>query len=176
MEKYQRIVSNYLVAKDKNNPDLMSKSFTESAQLEMEVNTDDISFPKITYGLNEITNLLVRNFNKKFRDISTFCISDSVAYENGTFLCEWIVVMVEKESGEIKVGYGKYYWYFDTRTTLLADNLKITIDEMVTLTNDLESQLLSWSNELPYPWCNSDMVSQNMPRLVELNWLRNKMA
>jgi hypothetical protein len=175
MEKFQSIINNYVFAKDKNKPHLMEKCFCESALLEMEVNTGNISFPEKTSGLEAITDLLVKNFHKSYENISTFCISNSSKYEMGIFQCKWFVVMIEKESNNIKVGSGKYYWKFNLENKLLVNNLKITIDKMVVLKRDLSSQLLTWSNSLPYPWCGSSYVLNNMPNLDDLNWLRAKL-
>lgn len=176
MENFKSIINNYVIAKDKNKPNLMEKCFTKSAFLEMEVNTDNISFPEKTYGLEAITNLLVKNFHQKFENISTFCITDSSKNEMDIFQCKWFVVMVEKESQNIKVGSGKYYWHFNLEDNLLVDSLKITIDEMVILTNNFSSQLLNWSSELPYPWCESSQALNNMPNLDDLNWLKDRIV
>ena len=174
MKKFQRIINNYILAKDKNKPHLMKKCFCESAYLEMKVNTENISFPEKTSGLEAITDILVKNFHKNYQQISTFCISNSSKYEMDIFQCKWFVVMVEKESKNIKVGSGNYYWHFNLDNLLQVNALKIEIDDMVVLPSDLSRQLFTWTNSLSYPWCDSSSALKNMPNLDELNWLKNK--
>ncbi len=168
-ERYDDIVRNYIFAKDNNKPYLMKKAFTESANLEMVVKTENISFPSNAIGLDAITDILVRKFNQNYENVYTFCISDSIKEDKDELFCNWLVGMTEKEGGSIRVGCGGYNWHFDNSTTILADRLIITIEQMVVLEASFSAEIIDWVSKLPYPWCASAAMFKDMPNIEPLN-------
>ncbi|MBE1273982.1 MULTISPECIES: hypothetical protein [Enterovibrio] len=170
------IVENYIRAKDKNEPALMSTAFAEDATLEMILKTESISFPAITDGLDAITDILVRHFNDAYENVHTFCLadkSDSTEYE---LSCKWMVCMTERKSGGVRMGTGNYRWTFDRETDSRAVKLVITIEQIAMLPSDVSEEIVNWAQGLPYPWCYSDTIRQTMPNIEQLNALRRSIA
>lgn len=171
--KSQRdVIGQYIYAKDHNRPHLMALAFTPDARLDMRLNTHNISFPGESIGLNAITETLVSNFGRTYENVYTFCISDSFVGQSGAVSCRWLVAMTEKASGGehgcVRVGCGQYDWHFVHEPSLLADRLRITIDDMLVLDSGLAPDILNWVSELPYPWCATEAVLETMPGLDQL--------
>ncbi|GAA6151342.1 hypothetical protein [Pseudoteredinibacter isoporae] len=163
----------YIRAKDDNKPHLMSCVFSEHATLEMEVRTGAIDFPSATQGRDEITKTLVRDFNKTYENIYTFCLNDTVIEKENTLDCQWFVVMSEKLSGSIRVGYGNYKWRFSNDNSYFVDKLTIVIEDVMILSSSEEGQILSWVSSLPYPCLPSSDVLNSMPGIHSLTeWPR----
>ena len=166
------VISQYIYAKDHNRPHLMALAFTSDARLEMRVKTQNIAFPNESIGLDAITKTLVSNFGRTYENVYTFCISGSFVSQADAASCRWLVAMTEKsadgEGGCVRVGFGQYDWHFVHEPSLLADRLRITIDEMLVLKSDLAPDILNWAGELPYPWCAADVLLETMPGLEQL--------
>lgn len=165
---HKNIIRTYLHAKDDNKPHLMKAAFTDSAILEMKVNTESISFPTKSVGVESITDVLVRNFSQTYENVYTFCITESFKSADKSTLnevsCDWLVCMTERESGNVRVGVGKYDWNFEGDSeTLLANHLLITIDHMIILAPDDSIQIMAWAHSLPYPFCDSASSIDLMP-------------
>lgn len=160
MDDLQNIVRRYIKAKDDNKPHLINRVFSEQATLEMEVKNGAIDFPSVTQGRDDITKILVQDFNKTYENIYTFCLSDTVIEKENSLDCRWFVVMSEKATGDIRVGYGDYQWRFSSGDLRLVDKLRIVIEDMVVFSNAEEDELMSWALSLPYPWlCSTDILS-----------------
>lgn len=169
--RYKSLVSQYIKAKDNNKPHLMDKVFSEQASLKMIVQTDNISFPAEVSGLDKITRTLVLDFNNSYDNIYTLCLTDTVdQHQNRNHLnCRWLVCMTEKSSGSSRLGYGDYQWNFEEKTSGLARLLTITIDNMILLPDELQPDVLSWFDNLPYPWVLSSELRATMPDIELLN-------
>ncbi|MGH1485803.1 MAG: hypothetical protein ACRBCI_06235 [Cellvibrionaceae bacterium] len=171
-------ITRYIEAKDSNRPYLMASVFSETAILKMAVNSDSISFPSDTLGLTAISDLLSRKFNQQYENIYTFCLTDSFVKENNTLSCQWWVGMTDKESKDIKVGYGQYDWIFDSAesdnivSSKKVTQLTITIDNMIVLSPNFTHKVIDWLKELPYPFCESDIFLKTMPAINELEAIR----
>ncbi|MBB6520251.1 nuclear transport factor 2 family protein [Pseudoteredinibacter isoporae] len=165
----ENIIRRYIRAKDDNNPQLMNRVFSEQATLEMEVNTGAIDFPSVTQGRDEITKTLVRDFNKTYENIYTFCLSDSVIEKQNSLDCRWFVAMSEKATGDVRVGYGDYQWRFCNDDLCLVDKLTIVIEDMIVFSNTEEGELMSWASGLPYPWVRSSELSTCTPEIIPLS-------
>ena len=76
MQTPSEAIQTYLRAKDENRPHLMKRVFAETAELEMTVETDAISFPPLTVGVDEITRVLVRDFDQINENVYTFCLTN----------------------------------------------------------------------------------------------------
>ncbi|MEO9274290.1 hypothetical protein ABFY09_05470 [Marinomonas sp. 5E14-1] len=162
-KKHKDAINLYIRSKDNNKPYLMGSVFEDLASLTMEVKTDEIAFPSETVGLDSITNVLVRNFNRTYEDIYTFCITDSVVSNDQQTLCKWVVVMRDSEKENIRVGYGDYKWTFNNE---LVSQLTITIEKMIALDENESSEIFSWLNKQSYPWCDSADFLEEMPASI----------
>jgi len=154
-------VSTYIRAKDGNRPFLLRRAFAEDAALEMVVKTDAISFPSSAKGLCAIEEILVRRFGVDYENIFTFCLSQPSEVDQVHFLCHWLVGMSARANGQIRVGCGRYDWYFGKEGRV--EKLAITIDLMNVLSPTELLASMSWLSSLPYPWCSPDQALNGMP-------------
>ena len=161
-------VSTYIFAKDGNRPFLMRRAFTVSAELEMVVKTDAISFPGSASGLPAIEDILGRRFANDMENVHTFCLSRPTAANRRHFPCHWLVGMSAKNNGPIRVGCGRYDWYFTADEQCLAERLIITIDVMHIFQETEIDAVMGWVSGLPYPWCTPNEAIAIMPRVEGL--------
>lgn len=175
-QQQQTAIVHYLCAKDQNRPHRMKQVFTESASLEMQVNSDNIAFPPETRGREAITELLVRQFGQTYENVYTFCLTDSINSQADHLDCRWLVAMSERANGSLRVGWGHYDWYFDnadnTDDVALANRLRIQIEQMQVLEPEYADQVLGWASHLPYPWCNTRQLLETLPQIPSLQPLR----
>lgn len=166
-DKYKQIVNLYIRAKDRHHPHLMRLAFAEDAILKMEVNTDTITFPTESIGLQNITATLVREFHQRFENIYTFCINDSAEELEDEFRCRWLVGMTGIDSGCLRVGYGNYHWKFDKNNNgdLRAQQLNIFIHNMTVLPVSSAAFVMPWFDILPHPWLSYEELSSSAPDL-----------
>jgi len=164
MNSMKRNIETYILAKDGNRPHLMVEAFAKDAELSMLVKTGDIAFPSAAFGRDAIEAVLVRQFAAQYENVYTFCITDAPS-ETGVFVCDWLVCMTEKATGAVRLGFGEYEWTGDAG---LISRLKITIEEMLVLDNDLAAPLLAWAETRPYPWCTLDQLIQDLPPIDAL--------
>lgn len=160
-------ISTYILAKDGNRPFLMKRAFAENAQLEMVVKTDAISFPSSAKGLDAIEDILIRRFGIDYENLYTFCLSRPSALDRHHFACHWLVGMSAKSDGQIRVGCGRYDWYFTSDEACLVEKLVIAIDVMKIFPAIELAATMSWLSSLPYPWCTADEAVRDMPRASE---------
>ncbi len=164
-------IQRYIEAKDGNRPHLMTGVFSESAVLSMKVKTDSISFPADSVGVEAVTDVLVRNFGKTYENVYTFCFSDSFGQDSdGLLSCRWLVGMSEKDTKNVRVGYGEYHWRFSEGDRGLVEHLTITIEKMLELAPATSQQIMPWLEQLPYPFCHSQEVYQSMPEVESLSF------
>ncbi|WP_028469552.1 hypothetical protein [Neptunomonas japonica] len=161
--RFKSLISQYIKAKDNNKPHLMNEVFAEPATLKMLVQTDNISFPAEVEGSKRITQTLVSEFNNKYENIYTLCLSDTVQQQQNNLKCRWVVCMTEKASGSLRLGYGDYLWHFTDNTPALVNDLTITIENMTLLPQELQPQVLSWFDRLPCPWALSSELQKTVP-------------
>jgi hypothetical protein len=158
-------VSTYIFAKDGNRPFLMRQAFAEDVELEMIVKTDAISFPSSAKGLSAIEEILVRRFGRDFENIFTFCLSQPSDANRLHFSCHWLVGMSARADGRIRVGCGRYDWYFDQQGRVAK--LAIAIERMTLLPATELSASMAWLSSLPYPWCSREQALSGMPSAEE---------
>ncbi len=173
MPTQSEAIQTYLRAKDENRPYLMKRAFSEAATLEMVVNSGTISFPSFSNGVDAITQVLVRDFGKAFENVCTFCLAHAPEGNDTRFSCNWLVGLSEKATGAVRVGCGRYDWFFEVREPFLVERLKITIDIMETLSPDTLHPVMDWLSKLPYPWCSAAEVINGIPNLVGLKPIFN---
>jgi hypothetical protein len=158
-------IMTYIAAKDGSRPWLMRRAFALDARLEMIVKTDAISFPSTTTGVDEIAEVLVRRFSGDYENVYTFCLSSPPKPDERRFSCDWLVGMSRRDTGDVRVGCGRYDWTFGTTKQLLVEHLKITIEVMQVLGSINQQPIMHWLSTLSYPWCPNEDAIRSMPRL-----------
>ena len=161
-------VTTYLLAKDGNRPFLMRHAFAEDAHLEMVVRTDAITFPATADGLAAIADTLSRRFAADFENAWTFALARPTDANRRHFPCHWLVGLAAKADGAIRVGAGRYDWYFTPDEASLVERLIITIDVMEILPPARQAAVFDWLSALPYPWCSPDDVLRGFPPIDQL--------
>ncbi|WP_235442770.1 hypothetical protein [Caballeronia mineralivorans] len=127
----QKSIETYIRAKDGNRPFLIADAFTADAELTMQVNTQEISFPGTVKGAKAISNVLVSEFAQRYENVYTFCIGEPPA-GGPAFNCDWLVCMSEKGTGLARAGFGRYEW-LAVEDSGQVRKLRIIIEEMTTL-------------------------------------------
>lgn len=157
------VVRTYILAKDGNRPFLMRRAFAEDAEVEMVVKTDAISFPSSAKGVSAIEDILVRRFGHDYENIYTFCLSYPSEANRRHFPCHWLVGMSARSDGQIRVGCGRYDWYFRSNRECHVERLVISIDVMQILPVSETAASMTWLSGLPYPWCAPDEAVRTLP-------------
>jgi hypothetical protein len=160
-------IVNYIKAKDGNRPHLLDAAFAKDAVLKMLVRTEAISFPAQSIGREAIAETLVRRFNQTYENIYTLCIGAPPAADLEEFSCDWLVAMSDKQSGNVRVGCGRYDWSFvpaDRRVSALT----ITIEAMEMLSGETLASVMQWVSARPYPWCPRSIATETPPDLPGL--------
>ena len=65
----------------------------------------------------------------------------------------------------VRVGCGRYDWWFGPDDQCLVDKLIITVEHMVTLERDSLAPVMEWLSALPYPWCPARTAVDSAPRV-----------
>jgi hypothetical protein len=146
----------------------MRRAFAQDIRLEMVVNTDAISFPSSAVGLAAIEEILSRRFANDFENVYTFCLARPTEANRRHFPCHWLVGMSAKNNDAIRVGSGRYDWYFSSDARCLVERFKITIDVMQVVPASKVDSIMGWITSLPYPWCAPDEAVRNMPDIEGL--------
>ena len=166
-------VTNYFLAKDGNRPFLMRRAFAPTVELEMIVRTDAITFPGTGHGLAAIENILGRRFANDFENVYTFCLALPTERHRRHFPCNWLVGMSGKDNGPIRVGCGRYDWYFTADERCLIERLIITIETMQVFPAGELDTIMGWLAALPYPWCRPDEALGSIPATAGLAPVRD---
>jgi hypothetical protein len=70
-----QILEGYFCAKDGNRPHLIARVFTPDARLEINNASASITFPAVTQGMEDIADVLVRQFGRTYENIYSFYLS-----------------------------------------------------------------------------------------------------
>ena len=168
MARPSECISAYIHGKDRNRPHMLRRAFAPAATVEVVAKTSAISFPSLVTGLDAITDVFVREFARAYENVYTFCLSPPPSDNSEAFSCDWLVAMSEKDGGAVRVGSGRYDWFF-ARESLLAERLVITIDVMQKLSPDRLPPVMDWVTALSYPWCPVEVAVQRAPKLADLD-------
>ena len=158
-------VSTYIFAKDGNRPFLIRRAFAEDAELETVVKTDAISFPSSARGVSAIEDILVRRFGLDYENVYTFCLSRPTKANRRHFPCHWLVGMSARSDGTIRIGCGRYDWYFSPDKACRVEKLVIAIDVMKVFPASELAVTMNWLSSLPYPWCTPDQALRGAPAI-----------
>ena len=156
-------VNSYFLGKDGNRPFLFRQAFNADAELEMVVNSDAISFPARAKGLPAIEDVLCRRFATEFENVFTFCLERPNAAHRAHFPCHWLVGMSGRVNGPIRVGSGRYDWYFTPGAECRIRKAVITIDVMQVIPAAQLEPIMGWLSGLPYPWCSAAKALESLP-------------
>ena len=164
------LIATYIRAKDTNRPKLMPSAFAPDALLEMVVNSDAIAFPPRTTGIDAVTDVLVRRFCDAYEDVHTFCLCAAPASDEPQFQSAWLVGMVARADGSVRVGSGRYEWSFRGEgAQRRVDRLTIKIERMEVLAAGRRAEVIGDLRRLPYPWCPMDVASPVISRIGSLD-------
>jgi len=156
------LVATYIRAKDGNRPHLLDATFETDATLQMVVRTDSISFPSALQGREAIAETLVRRFNQTYENVYTPCIGLPPEPSAKSFSCDWLVAMSQKQGGAVRVGCGRYDWWFKGAGRKVQ-SLAITIEAMEVLPPNTLASVMHWVSGLPYPWCTYQAADDRPP-------------
>lgn len=167
----QHLLRRYFHAKDENRPHLLAGVFSADARLEIRNSSAQILFPAVTVGLEAISDVLVRQFNRTYENIYSFYLGKP-ADGDDAFSCDRLVGMTEKESRCVRTGCGSYDWAFVRTPALRATKLIISIDAMRVMDSGVAEDVMRWLATLEYPWTSVEAVTRAPPnaqlvRLVE---------
>ena len=113
----------------------------------MVVKTDAISFPSSAKGLAALEDILVRRFGLDFENVYTFCMAKPPEAECAHFACHLLVGMSARADGQIRVGCGRYDWYFGGQGQV--EKLVIAVDVMKVLPADALASSMTLLSALP---------------------------
>jgi hypothetical protein len=170
----KKSIETYIRAKDGNRPFLIADAFTADAELTMQVNTSEISFPATVNGAKAISKVLVSEFAQLYENVYTFCIGEPPA-AGPAFSCDWLACMSEKGTGLARAGFGRYDWLAAGYSGQIR-KLRITIEEMTTLPQDTVEPILRWADALPYPWCPRERLGEGAPEIAAIERIRAALA
>lgn len=163
----EELLRTYFHAKDENRPHLIRRAFCDSAVLEMNVRTDEVSFPPVTRGVDAIADVVASRFGQTFENVYSFYMQRPAAGVT-RFSCDWLVGMSEKANGNVRVGSGRYDWSFQREAPHRVERFVITIEAMPVLPPSQLSSVMDWLSTLPYPWCSPGAVRAAFPGIAAL--------
>jgi hypothetical protein len=76
--------------------------------------------------------------------------------------------MSAKDSGQVRIGCGRYDWQFQHEPPHRVQGLKISIAVMKVLPPSALAPVTEWLAGLPYPWCPAAAVAAGAPDLPAL--------
>jgi len=92
-----QILEGYFCAKDGNRPHLIARVFTPDARLEINNASASITFPSVAQGMEDIADVLVRQFGRTYENIYSFYLSEPEGAVK-QFKCSWLVGMTDKQT------------------------------------------------------------------------------
>jgi hypothetical protein len=76
--------------------------------------------------------------------------------------------MSARNNGQVRIGCGRYDWYFGPDQQCRVERLVIIIDVMKILPATDLAASMNWLSSLPYPWCAPAEAIKGMPRIEGL--------
>ena len=164
MQTPESVLRTYFRAKDENRAHLIGRAFTPGAVLEIRNKISTIEFPAISTGRDTIADVLARRFGQTYENVYTFYLARPPQAATA-YRCDWLVVMSEKRSRQVRVGCGQYDWTFDAAHHGLASHLVITIEAMQILPPLDWDPISAWLERMEYPWSSAGAVLASAPAL-----------
>ena len=177
IDKVYGLLEKYIEGKDLDRYKILEEIYSPTAIVSFIINADNVEFPNEIHGNLEIVKILSADFNKKYDLVKTYYLSkhfheiDSLQIKNQN----WLVVMKERSSGNIRVGTGYYNWDFEKLNTseLKIRNHKIFIHSMLELPSESIDLLYDLQKTFRYPWANKENVVQVLQQYEELTTVSN---
>ncbi len=155
------ILESYIKGKDEDQYPILEHIYSENAELEFEIGSDEISFPNNVFGNLEIARVLSRDFNKNYAEVKTYYLSKPSVNQLNFYEQNWLVVMKDISSGFTRVGTGYYNWHlYKNQEWLQILKHKIYIHSMIQLQDHASTELKRIQNELSYPWTTKEEVTK----------------
>ena len=166
---HDKIVTDYLRAKDEQRPHLFPQVFSDDATFisRFAFETDFASEEPVV-GVGPIADVF-RRLGAGFEDIYTVMLSDSVEATSRGLQCRWVVAMRGRETREVRVAWGDYDWVFEGDRAKLLD---VLMRKMVVLPPDRADAVASWMAGLPQHWCTREQLVAELPTEPRLEPLR----
>ena len=162
------VLENYIRGKDLNKPEILEKIYSEKSTVIFDIKPSTISFPSEISGNIEIAKVLSTDFNKRYEKVRTYYLENDS--EEIASLCilkqRWLVVMIERETREVKIGTGFYDWYFEFSPSgnCQIQKHKITIGVMQSLSGENFPVFEDLHNSIPYPWVDKQCVVNTLEK------------
>ncbi|BHH83050.1 hypothetical protein [Desulforhopalus sp. 52FAK] len=149
----QQILEQYVLGKDKDQYVVLEAIFADFAEVEFEIRSEKISFPKTVKGNKDIARVLSKDFNKSYERVRTYYLEGVEQNANSIDNQPWLVVMKEVGNDVTRVGTGYYNWILrKTENGLKVTKLKIYIHEMLELDDSKSVMLEDIQRSIDYPW------------------------
>ena len=166
----KQILEQYVVGKDKNQHQILENIFTDTAEVEFEINSEKISFPDKIRGNTDVAKILSKDFNKKYESVRTYYLEDVEPDTEKIDNQPWLVVMKEIGHDVTRIGTGHYNWRLCiTESGLKVSKLKIYIHEMLELVDSKSIMLTEIQSKIEYPWSTKMAVRKALKPYKKLN-------
>jgi hypothetical protein len=153
------LLEQYVVGKDQDKYQILETIYGERAELEFEINSTNIDFPRKIVGHKAIAKTLSADFNKKYEKVKTYYLSNTFTDKFKILKQPWLVVMKEIGNELTRVGSGFYNWEFmECNNQLKIIKHKIYIHTMLEIHDPQSKQLQQIQQDLEYPWVESNVV------------------
>ena len=165
----KQILEQYVLGKDKNQYQVLETIFDDSAEVEFEIRSENISFPQKIEGNKDIARILSKDFNKKYESVRTYYLEDVELNSRNIDNQPWLVVMKEIGVDVTRIGTGYYNWEFlKTENDFKVSKLKIYIYEMLELVDSKSLILDEIQSKIKYPWPAILSVEKALNRYLKL--------
>ncbi|PCK07787.1 MAG: hypothetical protein COA42_12445 [Alteromonadaceae bacterium] len=162
------LLERYFEGKDKDRPEVIKETFSNSAIVTFDIKTDVISFPPIIEGSDNIAAQMFDDFHQKFEHVESYYVITGdrpEPKENQILSLPWLVTMKEREGNIFRVGTGYYDWTFEKNKSTdgdqsqwLVNALHIYIHDMVVFEVEDPKYLSLLRKNYSYPWLNRDAL------------------
>lgn len=155
----ENILELYIKGKDEDKYHLLEDIYSKSAEVEFEINSDNISFPSTINGNIEIAKVLSKDFNQNYTKVKTYYLVKPQPNQLKVYKQNWLVVMKDIATGLTRVGTGHYDWHLiKSNNGLKIEKHNIYIHVMTQIIDDDSAELVRIQKELNYPWVKKENV------------------
>lgn len=173
------VLETYFDGKDFNQPKVLRTAFANHGVVKFTIDAEIIEFPSEIRGGDLIAKTLFEDFHKQFVDVRSYYITDELGELSDGVIkgLHWLVVMKERQTGNLRVGTGSYDFTFVHEAFLgwRIDELKIHIQEMVSLA-DAGEGVRSLQGALSYPWTPGVQALSALDQVRGLEGIRTYLA
>lgn len=175
--KITELLAKYVEGKDLDRHKILEEIYCQTATVSFEIIADNINFPREIYGNIEIAKILSSEFNKKYDFIRTYYLSSHFPDIDSLLISQqnWLVIMRDKTSGNIRVGTGYYNWEFESKkkTEYKIKHHKIFIYTMLELPSESLGLLHDLQRKFTYPWIEKEIVVQSLEPFDDFKIITN---